>query len=52
LTKSAQFFVADDEALTYNYASAKHEVAEWLSQVGAANLYIRLARIFHERSTG
>jgi hypothetical protein len=45
LTKSAQFFVADDEALTYNYASAKHEVAEWLSQVGAANLYIRLGRV-------
>jgi hypothetical protein len=45
LTKSAQFFATDDEALTCNYASAKHEVSEWLPQVDAANLYVRLGRV-------
>lgn len=36
---------ADDQALTHNYASAKHEVAAWLSQVGTGTLYLRLDRL-------
>jgi hypothetical protein len=45
LTTGSSFFVADDDALTFNYASAKHEVAIWLSQVGTSSLYRQLARM-------
>ena len=45
LTTDGSFFVADDNALKFNYASAKHEVATWLSEVGTATLYSRLARM-------
>lgn len=39
------FFKGDDQALTRNYASAKHEVASWLSKVGSASLYSHLERM-------
>lgn len=45
LTTASGFFVADDQALTHNYASAKHEVSAWLSQVGTGTLYLRLDRL-------
>jgi hypothetical protein len=45
LTAASTFFVDDDEALTRNYSYAKYEVSKWLSRIGSANLYSRLARI-------
>ena len=44
-TTESSFFVADDEALTRNYASAKEVVASWVRRVGAATLYLRLHRL-------
>lgn len=41
----ADFFVADDQELTENYAAAKMEVARWVSSVGSKEVYARLARI-------
>jgi hypothetical protein len=40
-----QFFVSDDELLTKNYASAKVEVALWVSEVGNSSVYGQLERI-------
>jgi hypothetical protein len=40
-----QFFVLDDELLTKNYASAKVEVALWVSEVGNLSVYGQLERI-------
>jgi hypothetical protein len=45
LTTASSFFVADDEALTQNYASAKGVVASWVSRIGPAALYPRLRRL-------
>ncbi len=45
LTAGSTFFKGDDQALTRNYASAKHEVASWLSKVGSTSLYSRLQRM-------
>ncbi len=45
LTTFSNFFKGDDQALTRNYASAKHEVASWLSKVGSTSLYSRLQRM-------
>ena len=45
LTTESSFFVADDEALTRNYASAKTVVASWVTRVGPAALYLRLHRL-------
>jgi len=45
LTAPSTFNEGDDQALTRNYASAKHEVAAWLSRAGATPLYSRLQRI-------
>lgn len=45
LATYSTFFKGDDEALTRNYASAKHEVASWLSKVGPTSLYARLQRM-------
>jgi len=45
LTASANFYEGDDQALTRNYASAKHEVASWLSKLGTTTLYSRLQRM-------
>lgn len=45
LTTFSRFFTGDDQALTRNYASAKYEVASWLSEVGATSLYWRLQRM-------
>jgi hypothetical protein len=45
LTTSSAFFKGDDQALTKNYASAKYEVASWLSEVGSTSLYSRLQRM-------
>ena len=44
-TTTSSFFVADDEVLTRNYASAKELVASWVAKVGAATLYPRLQRL-------
>ena len=45
LTASSNFYESDDQALTRNYASAKHEVASWLTKVGTTTLYSRLQRM-------
>jgi hypothetical protein len=45
LTTIWAFTKGDDQALTRNYASAKHEVASWLSKVGPTSLYSRLQRM-------
>ena len=45
LTASSNFYKGDDLALTRNYASAKHEVASWLTKVGTTTLYSRLQRM-------
>jgi hypothetical protein len=45
LTTGSTFFKGDDQALTRNYASAKHEVASWLSKIGSISLYSRLQRM-------
>ena len=45
LTSSLTFTKRDDQTLTRNYASAKHEVASWLTKVGPTNLYSRLQRM-------
>jgi hypothetical protein len=45
LTTGLTFFNGDDQALTRKYASAKHEVASWLSKVGSTSLYSHLQRI-------
>lgn len=45
LTTGSTFFEGDDQSLTRNYASAKHEVASWLSKVGSDSLYSRLQRM-------
>jgi hypothetical protein len=45
LTAPSTFNAGDDQALTRNYASAKHEVASWLSKVGPTSLYSRLKRM-------
>lgn len=45
LTTFPTFFKGDDKVLTGNYASAKYEVATWLSKVGPASLYSRLQRM-------
>jgi hypothetical protein len=45
LTTYSTFFKGDDQALTRNYASAKHEVASWLSKVASTSLYSRFQRI-------
>jgi uncharacterized protein YccT (UPF0319 family) len=45
LTAPSTFNEGDDQALTRNYASAKHEVASWLSKVGPTSLYSRLKRM-------
>jgi hypothetical protein len=45
LTTHSTFFKGDDQALTRNYASAKHQVTSWLSKVGSASLYSRLQRM-------
>lgn len=50
LTSSSTFSRGDDQALTRNYASAKHEVATWLTTVGPASLYSRLQRMRHGHS--
>jgi hypothetical protein len=42
LTTYSTFFKGDNQALTRNYSSAKHEVASWLSKVGSVYLYSRL----------
>jgi hypothetical protein len=44
-TTYSTFFKGDDQALRRNYASAKHEVASWLSKVGSTSLYSRLQRM-------
>ena len=41
----AAFFVANDHALTHNYAAAKLEMARWVSAVGRQEVYARLARM-------
>jgi len=45
LTSFSSFFVADDEARTRNYASAKKVIALWLAEVGPTALYPRLQRL-------
>jgi hypothetical protein len=50
LTTYSTFFKGDDQALTRNYASAKHEVASWLSKIGSASLYSRLQRMRNGQS--
>jgi uncharacterized protein YccT (UPF0319 family) len=45
LTAPSTFNAGDDQAPTRNYASAKHEVASWLSKVGPTSLYSRLKRM-------
>jgi hypothetical protein len=45
LTTGSTFFKGDDLTLTRNYASAKHEVASWLSRGGSKFLYSRLQHI-------
>jgi uncharacterized protein YccT (UPF0319 family) len=45
LTAPSTFNEGDDQALTRNYVSAKHEVASWLSRAEATPLYSRLQRI-------
>ena len=44
-TTGSSFFVADDEALTRNYAAAKEVVASWVARAGATLLYPRLHRL-------
>lgn len=44
-TTVSAFFKGDELALVRNYASAKLEVAAWLSKVGASSLYARLQRM-------
>lgn len=39
------FYVSDPEALTANYAFAKHEVALWAKRVGYSSAYAHLERI-------
>jgi len=41
----AQFFVANDQYLTRNYAAAKIQVAQWVAIIGGSSVYERLARI-------
>ena len=45
LETAHEFFQASGSGLVQNYASAKFEVAYWLSGVGKQNLYQRLERI-------
>ncbi len=45
LTTGSSFFKGDDVTLTRNYASAKHEVASWLSRGGSKPLYSRLQHL-------
>ena len=45
LTASSNFYKGDNLALTRNYASAKYEVASWLTKVGTTTLYSRLQRM-------
>lgn len=44
------FFVDDDEQLTKNYASAKYEVARWVTGVGNNSVYSQLERIKNQES--
>ena len=39
------FFVADDQALTRNYAEARQVVTDWLNNAGAETLYSRLEQL-------
>lgn len=45
LDSVAEFYVSDDKQLTRNYASAKYEVAKWMSVVGNASAYQHLDSI-------
>jgi len=45
LNAARDFFVSDDDLLTWNYSAAKIEVAQWLVQVGKDSVYNRLERI-------
>lgn len=50
LTASSNFYKGDDLALTRNYASAKHEVASWLTKFGTTTLYSHLQRMRDRQS--
>jgi hypothetical protein len=45
LDNTKKFFAGDDAQLTLNYAYAKAQVAQWLTQVGSSSLYQRLQRL-------
>lgn len=45
LNAARDFFVSDDDLLTWNYSAAKIEVAQWLAQVGKGSVHNRLERI-------
>lgn len=44
------FFIDNDEQLTKNYASAKYQVARWVTYVGNKSVYSQLERIKNQES--
>ncbi|WP_124948817.1 hypothetical protein [Sulfuriferula thiophila] len=45
LDAARDFFVSDNDLLTWNYSAAKVEVAQWLAEVGNSSVYGRLSLI-------